>query len=289
MKTILDHAYRHKYGVPALPGFNEMTIRACIEAAAEANSPLILLTHNHGDPAFTNSIARTFANQVDIGVAICLDHSPTFADCVMGIRNGVTAIMADRSTLPYEENATQVKALADIAHAAGVSIEAELGHVGSGLNYAKDGTSALTEPDAAKRFFEETGTDALAVAVGTAHGVYVGTPKLDFERLADIDAACGRPLVLHGGSGSGDENIRRACSLGVAKVNIVTDVLAAAYQAALAGDFTGNAIHGFYPAMFKAIRDSALRMFAVTGSVGMAQGNQSRALIGGDLASKDES
>jgi len=288
MKTILDHAYRHKYGVPALPGFNEMTIRACIEAAAQANSPLILLTHNQGDAAFTNSIARYFAEQVDISVAICLDHSQTFADCVMGIRNGVTAIMADRSTLPYEENAAQVKALAQIAHAAGLSIEAELGHVGSGLHYAKDGVSALTEPDSARRFFEETGVDALAVAVGTAHGVYVGTPKLDFDRLADINAACGRPLVLHGGSGSGEDYIRRGCELGIAKVNIVTDVLAAAHQVALDGDYTGNAIHGFYPAMFKAIQNTALRMFSVTGSAGKAKGANKRAPITGGLGSLNE-
>ena len=285
MKVILDEAYFGKYGVPALPAFNEMQIRACIEAAVEANSPVILLNLNRGDPAFTNSITRHFAEQADVNVALCLDHSRTFEDCILGIRNGVTAIMADRSTLPYEENAGQVGELARIAHAAGISIEGELGHVGSGLNYAHDGVSELTDPDSAKRFFEETGVDALAVAVGTAHGVYSGIPKLDFERLADIDAACQRPLVLHGGSGSGDENISRACEMGIAKVNIVTDILTAAYHAALNGDFTGNTIHQFYPAMFKAIRDTAYRMFSITGSAGKAKGSKSRAHIDGGAGS----
>jgi len=288
MKTILDEAYAGKYGVPALPAFNEPQIRACIEAAVEANSPLILLTHNGGDPGFTHGIARYFAEQAHVNVALCLDHSRTFEDCVMGIRTGVTAIMADRSTLTYDENAAQVKALADIAHAAGVSIEGELGHVGVGLNYAVDGVTALTEPDAAKRFFDDTGVDALAVAVGTAHGVYVGTPKLDFERLIDINAACGKPLVLHGGSGSGEDNIHRACQLGVAKVNIVTDVLTAAYQAALEGDFTGNAIHRFFPAMSQAIRDTALRMFDVTGSTGKAGAGDKRGGLTADTGSTEE-
>jgi len=268
MRTILDEAYREKYAVPALPGFNEAMIRACIEAAVEARSPVILLTHNGGDPIFTHDIARYFGEKADVNVALCLDHSRSFEDGVMGIRTGVTDIMADRSTLPYAENAAQVGELARIAHAAGVGIEGELGHVGVGLNYAVDGVTALTEPEEAKRFFEETGVDALAVAVGTAHGVYAGTPKIDFERLRDIDAACGKPLVLHGGSGSGDENISKACTLGIAKVNIVTDVLTAAHQAALRNDYEGNSIHRFFPALSQAIREAAMRAFELTGSAG---------------------
>ena len=268
MKAILDAAHRGRYGVPALPGFNEIQIRAAIEAASEARSPLVLLTSNGGDPVFTHGIAKYFADKSDVSVALCLDHSPSFDDCVAGIRTGVTAIMVDRSKLPYDRNAEEVRELAKIARAAGVSVEAELGHVGSGMNYAVDGINALTEPGPAAAFIEETGIDALAVAVGTAHGVYSGTPHIDFARLAEIDAACGKPLVLHGGSGSGDANISKACTMGIAKVNIVTDVLASAYRASTAGDYSGNGIHRFFPAIFKAIRESALRAFEVTGSVG---------------------
>ena len=187
MKEILDAAYAGKYGVPAVPSNNELLIRASIEAAVEANSPLIFLTSNRGLAEFNHNMIRYFAEQVDIPVASCLDHSPSFEDCVMGIRTGVSAIMADRSMLPFEENVAQVKLLADVAHAAGVSIEAELGHVGQGSNYAVDGVSMLTDPEEAKKFIELTGVDGLAVAIGTAHGAYVGTPHLDFERLAEID------------------------------------------------------------------------------------------------------
>jgi len=179
--------------------------------------------------------------------------------------------MADRSTLPYEENVAQVKLLAEIAHAAGVSIEAELGHVGQGSNYAVDGVSSLTDPDEARRFIADTGVDCLAVAVGTAHGAYIGTPKIDFDRLQAIDEACGTPLVLHGGSGSGDDNLHKSCTMGVAKVNIVTDIILLTYQSVLDGDFSGNNCHKMYPAMYQANKDAVLHCFEITGSTGRAK------------------
>lgn len=288
MRQILDAAYAGKYGVPALPAFNEIQIRAGIEAAVEANSPIIFLTGNRGDPFFTHGMVKYFADQVHVPVALCLDHSRTFDDCVMGIRTGCSAIMADRSVLPYEENAAELKLLAQIAHAAGVSIEGELGHVGQGSNYSVDGVSALTDPQEAKRFIEETGVDGLAVAVGTAHGVYVGTPKIDFDRLRDIDAACQTPLVLHGGSGSGDDNISKACTMGIAKVNIVTDVLAATYNAVLEGDFSGNRGHQFFPAISEANKKAALRCFEITGSVGKAKAGMVTGFVGNDTKSTEE-
>ena len=288
MKDILDAAYAGKYGVPAIPGNNEIQVRAAIEAAVEANSPVIFLGYNRGNPAFIFRMIKDFAEQIDVPVAICLDHSPSFEDCVTGIRNGVSAIMADRSMLSYEENARQVKQLAEIAHACGVSIEAELGHVGQGNNYSVDGVSMLTDPEEAKKFIDETGCDGLAVAIGTAHGTYSGTPHLDFERLAEIDAACHHPLVLHGGSGSGDENIHRACTMGVAKVNIVTDVLAATYQGILDGDFHGNAGHKLFPAIAKANKDAILRCFEITGSTGKATAAKKAIEIANDYTDKVE-
>lgn len=289
MKEILDAAYAGKYGVPAVPGFNEIQIRASIEAAVQANSPLIFLTGNKGLPEFTHGLVRYFAEQVDVPVALCLDHSPSFEDCVVGIRTGCSAIMADRSMLPYEENVAQSKLLAEVAHAAGVSIEAELGHVGQGTNYSVDGVSMLTDPEEAKRFIDETGVDGLAVAIGTAHGTYSGVPKLDFERLKEIDAACQKPLVLHGGSGSGDENIHKACTMGVAKVNIVTDVLAATYKAVLDGDFHGNRGHQFYPALSTATKECVLRLFEITGSTGKAKScGCNKVNVGNNEASTEE-
>ncbi len=288
MKEILDVAHAGKYGVPAVPGYNEILIRAAIEAAVQANSPVIFLTNNRGDPEFSHSIVKYYAQQVNIPIALCLDHSPSFEDCVMGIRTYCTGIMADRSTLPYADNVAQVKLLAEVAHAAGVSIEAELGHVGRGDNYAVDGISMLTDPKEAKSFFAETGCDALAVAIGTAHGTYVGTPKLDFERLADIDAACGKPLVMHGGSGSGDDNIHRACTMGIAKVNVVTDILGSLVNVARTGDFSGNKVHQFYPAQSLAVKEFVLKLFDITGSAGKAKAACDGKNVGNDEQSTEE-
>jgi fructose-bisphosphate aldolase class II len=268
MKQIVDAAYAGKYGVPAVPGFNEFLTRAAVEAAVEARSPLILLTTTRGDYEFTHITARYYADKADVPVAICLDHSRSFSDGITGIKIGCTAIMADRSLLPYDENVSQVKQLAEIAHAAGISIEAEMGHVGRGEHYSVDGVSNLTEPDDAANYFAETGVDCLAVAVGTAHGVYVGTPKLDFSRLKAINEACGAPLVMHGGSGSGDDNISRACEMGIAKVNIVTEIIISCHRALADGDFAGNKAHMIFPEISETAKKHVLRLFDMTGSTG---------------------
>ena len=176
--------------------------------------------------------------------------------------------MADRSMKSFEENVAEVKELAKIAHALGLSVEGELGHVGQGENYAIDGVSMLTVPEEAKKFFELSETDALAVAVGTAHGVYVGTPHIDFERLKDIDAACGKPLVLHGGSGSGDENISKACTMGITKVNIVTDFFVATNNAILDAKLPDAEAKFIYRVAQKANTDFAVHTFELTGCKG---------------------
>jgi fructose-bisphosphate aldolase, class II len=270
MKNILDAAYAGKYGVPAVPSQNEVQIRASIEAAAETNSPLIFLTYNWGDPVFNHAMIKKLADEVSIPVAVCLDHSRTFDDCVLGVSNGCTAIMADRSEMSFADNAAECALLARVAHGARISIEAELGHVGQGSNYAVDGVSALTDPKEAKAFFDATGVDALAVAVGTAHGVYVGTPKLDFVRLAEIDAACKMPLVLHGGSGSGDANISRACTMGVTKVNVVTDVMIATNQAILSAGLVDKTAYTFFKVVHQATKDFVIHLFEMTGCKGKA-------------------
>ena len=288
MKQIVDAAYAGKYGVPAVPGFNEFLVRASIEAAVEARSPLIFLISNRGDPEFSHGIVRYYAEKVDIPVALCLDHSKSFDDCMIGIRTGCTAIMADYSEMPYDENMSRVKRLAEIAHAAGVSIEGEIGHVGRGDNYAVDGVSSLTSPEEAKRYFDDTGVDCLAVAVGTAHGVYVGTPKLDFERLKAIDEACKAPLVLHGGSGSGEDNLNKACTMGVAKVNIVTEIIISCHQALLAGDFAGNKVHMIFPTISETTRKHVLRLFDITGSKGKAGVMKKAAVMAADRESTEE-
>ena len=164
-----------------------------------------------------------------------------FEVCIQALREGCSSIMADRSVLPLEENIAQVAELANIAHICGASIEAELGHVGQGMTYAADRDAGMTNPAEAKEFVEKTKVDLLAIAMGTAHGVYKGTPHLDFDVLAAVRKAIpNTPLVLHGGSGTGDENLARATREGIAKVNIFTDLSLAAVAAIRENGFSEN-------------------------------------------------
>ncbi len=272
MKEILDKAYENKYGVPAVVGGDECMVRAAIEAAEETSSPVIIISGNYSmyDPRFYGNMVQHIANQASVPVALCLDHSPSFEDAMLGIQAGYSAVMVDRSMLPYEENVAQVKEIVKIAHAIGITVEAELGHVGQGDNYAVDGNTAMTDPNQAKQFIEETGVDCLAVAIGTAHGAYKGVPKLRFELLEEINKTCGIPLVLHGGSGSGDANIQKACSMGIAKVNIANDLMQAAIRAVNAVDMTGDGAYGFFPTAYAGVKKQVKHMFDVCGCTGKA-------------------
>ncbi len=279
MKEIVDAAYAGGYAVPALPSWSELLIRAQMEAADATNSPLILLSFNHPDAKEYHELIGRLAEKANVPVAICLDHSKSFDDCALGIRNGVTCIMADRSEESFEQNVAEVSELAKFAHAVNVSIEGELGHVGYGDNYAHDGVSMLTSPEEAKRYYDLTGVDALAVAVGTAHGVYKGTPHIDFERLRDINAACGRPLVLHGGSGSGDENISKACTMGITKVNIVTDVFVTMNRTILDLQLTDEKAKFFLRTVQKTVSDFAKHAFELTGCIGKATEREAKGIV----------
>ena len=136
--------------------------------------------------------------------------------------------MIDGSSLPFEENVAKTKEIVAYAHERNVTVEAEIGHVGEGDSYHVEGNTMLTTAEEAKKFVQLTGVDSLAVSIGTAHGEYKGTPHLNFERLQEIAENVDIPLVLHGGSGSGDENLSKAVELGICKVNICTDLLNAA-------------------------------------------------------------
>lgn len=228
MKEILDDAKKNGYGVTAPNVQSEDTVRAVLEVAQEYNAPMIVDVNSfiHPDLPWFVHMIRDLANQVKVPVAINLDHGKTYKDMVLGIQSGFTSIMVDRSSLPYEENVKQTKEVVKMCAPLGISVEAELGHVGMGDNYAVDGVSNLTVPEEAARFIEETGVDCLAVAIGTAHGRYKGTPHIDFERLEQIVQACGdTPLVLHGGSGTGDENLSKAVHCGIQKVNLATELI----------------------------------------------------------------
>lgn len=185
---------------------------------------------------FITAMLNEAAKQYTVPVCIHLDHATNLDDIKEAIDAGFTSVMYDGSTLPFEQNAANTTEVVDYAHSHGVSVEAELGHVGDGIagdndGIGEDGTKvdrpedSLTEPADVERSIEITNVDALAVAVGTVHGVYRGTLKLHFERLEEINKVSKKPLVLHGGSGTPDELMQKAISLGICKINIYSEVL----------------------------------------------------------------
>lgn len=231
MKEVLQHAHENNYAVAA-PNVNwELEARAVIEAAEMKNAPLILdvAFFLHPDPIFLGSYLTRLADESNVPIAINQDHGAKFEEAIACIRGGYTGIMVDRSQLPFEENAAQVKELARIAHSVGVSVEAELGHVGYAESYDPADKSSFTKPEEAKRFVEGTKVDCLAVAIGSTHGLYKGTPSLDFDLLKELKEVLQMPLVLHGGSGTGEENLHKACGMGINKVNVFSELAMNAY------------------------------------------------------------
>lgn len=229
-KDILVVAKAHKFGVVAPNICNESTARAAIQVAEDIKAPVILdiCDWHTPDMIMLGRIAEYMAVRSSVPVAIQLDHGSKFSDAVLAIRAGFTSIMVDRSSLPFDQNVAEVSDLVRIAHSVGVSVESELGHVGMGDSYAADRDAGLTNVAEATEYVERSGCDSLAVAIGTAHGIYKGVPHLDFKRLDELNAAVKVPLVLHGGSGSGDENLVKAIAGGITKINIASDLFVAA-------------------------------------------------------------
>ena len=274
MKEILVRASKDNYAVAAPNVYCELDARAVIEAAEELRSPLIL------DVAIPCTVDMKFfitylielARQSNVPIAINQDHGETFADAIHSIRSGVTSIMVDRSSLPYKDNLEQVKELTKIAHAIGISVEAELGHVGQGSQYSIDRNAALTDPAMAKDFVECTGVDCLAVAIGTAHGAYSGTPYLDYDRLTEIKKTLGYdfPLVLHGGSGTGLEAIGKACRMGINKVNVANDMTKAATVEIVEANLSGNGYYNIWNLAKAGVKKKITEYIKTVGSEGKA-------------------
>lgn len=234
LKQLLADAEKNNYTVLAPNVFNLESLIAVVEAAEAENAPVIIAIgesriKDRNLQHYLPMVAKDMARRTSVPVGINLDHGKTFSALVLAMQKEFSSVMIDASMCPYEENVSRTKEIVKIAHTLGISVEAEIGHVGEGEDYTEKGVKdGLTEPEMAKRFAEETEVDALAVAIGTAHGVYKGVPKLDFERLAEIKKVVDIPLVLHGGSGTGMENLVRASELGIRKLNINTELLAAA-------------------------------------------------------------
>lgn len=241
--------------------------RGTIAAAEELGSPVVIGTAEvllpYGPLEELSWLLLPMAKRASVPVVVHLDHGLKYETCVKALELGFSSVMYDCSTDEYEENVRKVAEMAKIAHSYGATIEAELGHVGD--NPASDSASVgavpeefYTSPEQARDFVERTGVDALAVAVGTAHGAYKFPPKLDFERITRIREATPVPLVLHGGSGLSDSDFREAVRRGIAKINIFTDVNAAAAKAAHDGWKQGIGMTDLIPGEVEAVKSSVM-------------------------------
>jgi len=229
-KELFQAAKKGGYAVGAFNLNNMEILQAIIEAAEEENSPVFIQASQGGIKyagiEYIAGMAKVAAEKAKVPIALNLDHGTSFTQVVQCVRHGFSAVMIDGSKLPFEENIAITQKVIEVAHPNNVSVEAELGKIGGVEDDIKvsERDATFTDPDEAAEFAERTGCDALAIAIGTAHGVYKGEPRLDFDRLAEISKRTDVPLVLHGASGVSDEAIRKAVPFGICKINIDTEL-----------------------------------------------------------------
>ena len=241
IKEMLADAREKKYAIPAFDISNYEMMKAVLEACEEEKSPALLMglgvDLQGRNMSLLTSMVKSASDYFNIPVCFHLDHATDLNFIKKAIDNGFSSVMYDGSVLPFNENALKTAEVVKYAHQKGVTVEAELGHVGNASvgSISETGTDvdpgeSLTVPEEVSKFVEITDVDALAVAIGTAHGVYKKTPELRIDRLDEITAVCDRPLVLHGGSGTPDDQMKNAITHGITKINIYSDVLYALNQ-----------------------------------------------------------
>lgn len=229
VSDILKNADKRGTAVLAFDTYNYESIAWLIDAAEELQIPVIQMLHpflkSYTPFGAYAEMVKALAARVKVPVGLHLDHCRDYDEITEAMNVGFTSVMIDGSSLPYEENVKITSRVVKAAHAQGIDVEAELGLVGFAKNvedYQK--TDRFTKPEEAKDFIEKTGVDSLAIAFGSAHGVYIAEPKLDLERLKLINAITDTPLVLHGGSGIPDDQLKQAFKLGINKLNVGTEV-----------------------------------------------------------------
>lgn len=231
MKEILATAYQNSFAVGAYNVANSEFVKVVIDAAEAQNAPAIIQIH----PLEIEQVRDDFVTYVReairhtrVPMALHLDHGGTLEDVMRAIKNGYTSVMIDASHMPYEENIAITKKVVEIAHAVNVSVEAELGTIGSNAGSGEGGTEEIlyTDPRQAADFVAKTGIDTLAVAIGTSHGIYPKTKdhSIKIDRLKEIRKHVSIPLVLHGGSDNADDEIRATTQNGIAKINLASDM-----------------------------------------------------------------
>lgn len=229
--TMLQTAYLQKKAIGSFNFYNYETLKGILQAAEEKSSAVIV---SFGRKYLANmsleevcAIVQAAARTCRADVCLHLDHCSDLEIIYQAIRSGFTSVMYDGSSLPFEKNVANTRRVCEVAHANGVSVEAELGSLAAGEashEGSADDVEVYTTPDAAREFVEKTGVDALAVSIGTVHGLYKGTPNIRVDILKEINEKLHMPLVLHGGSGTPEEKVKECISNGIAKINVNTEI-----------------------------------------------------------------
>ncbi|KAB7895289.1 tagatose bisphosphate family class II aldolase [Rouxiella sp. S1S-2] len=241
-REMLNKAQREGYAVPAFNVHNLETVQVVAETAAEMESPVIMAgtpgTFSYAGTDYLVEICQAAARRYNLPLALHLDHHEEMNDIENKVHQGILSVMIDGSHLPFRQNIELVLQAVKLCHRYGASVEAELGRLGGQEDdlVVDSADSFFTDPLAAREFVEVTGIDSLAVAIGSAHGLYQGEPKLDFDRLEKIRQQVDIPLVLHGASGIPEAMVKRAIALGICKVNVATE-LKIAFADAVKGYF----------------------------------------------------
>lgn len=276
---MLQAAREGGYGIGAFNVHTLEMLQAVVEAAEETSSPLILQTTvgtvKHLGEDYIAAAAQAAANRSRVPIALHLDHCTDFELIVRCIRAGYTSVMIDASMHPFDDNVQRTRKVAEIAAAAGVNVEAELGKVGGVEDdiVVAEHEALMADPDECARFVELTGVPTLAPAIGTAHGIYKGEPRIDFDRIAAIAARVAVPLVLHGGSGIPEAQVKRCVSLGMAKMNIATEiriVFSDAIKRVFAEHPDENDPRKYMVPAKQAVKAAAIDKMAMLGCIGRA-------------------
>lgn len=272
LKEILKIAEAKKCAIGSFNTPNLASAKAVISAAEEINQPVIIMhaqVHEEMGLCKMDEIAPIMlfmADKSSVPVCVHLDHGTDMNYVKRGMDLGFTSVMYDGSELPNEQNYANTSIIVEIASRYGISVEAEIGSMGSRESGGSEGESIYTDPDAAADFVNKTGIDALACAFGTAHGIYLKKPKLDFERLAKIHSSVNVPLVMHGGSGVGHEDYRRVIEHGIRKINYYT-YMAKEGGSAVAELSDKTFYHDIEAAAVKAMKDNvrdAMKVFSLS-------------------------
>ncbi|MBQ3847765.1 MAG: class II fructose-bisphosphate aldolase [Clostridia bacterium] len=274
LNDVLKDAQKRRYGVGLFNAIDSDMMDAIISTAEENGSPVILGTAEvllpYGDFKTIAPSMLSRAKAAKVPIVVHFDHGLTFDNCIQALKWGFSSIMFDGSAYERSKNVEATREMVKIAHAFGASVEGEIGHVGEAVTGDNETDDRYTTVKEATDYIDETGVDALAIAIGTAHGMYKQPPKLDFNRLTEIRNATDVPLVLHGGSGLSDYDFRHSIECGITKINIFTDLANAGEAAMKEGIEKGLSYMDIRSLRKQRLQETVRHKLELFGSIGKA-------------------